>query len=105
MRHWKIQTAPKTDHITGDGTELTQRPYPIVCDDWGNVVGLPTVSRVVGFVRDLARMEVDFSWHEVAARHIAEDEVVGMYVVIQAPDGHWATLMTAVETFETLPAA
>lgn len=102
MRHFKIQPASLTDHITDDGTELTKRPYPIVCDDWGNVEGMATVKRVVGFVRDLARHQVDFSWHEVAARHVAEDEIVGMYVVIQAPDGHWATLVPAVETFETL---
>jgi hypothetical protein len=105
LQLYKIQPAPRTDHITDDGTELTQRPYPIVVDASGNAAENQAlnVARVVGFVRDLARMEVDFSWHEVAAGHIAMADVVGMYVIIQNREGAWSTLMTAVESFVKLP--
>lgn len=103
MKLYRIQPAPRTDHITSDGTELTQRPYPIVCDGAGNVEGMPSVSRVVGFVRDLARQQVDVSWHEVAAVHVPLSDMVGTYVVVQDRSGNWSTLVTAVESLVVLP--
>jgi len=101
---FKIQPAPKTDHITSDGTELQQRPYPIVVDEYGDVPEpgqrSTGVVRVVGFTKDLARQEIDVPWWMFMRGRCAMSDLVGSYVVIEQASGQLATLMTAVETFE-----
>lgn len=107
MKLYKIQPAPSVDFITGDGHELTKLPYPIVADKYGQIPEQAQVLgfvRVVGFVRDLARQEVDLYWRN-AIHPTFKGELVGMYVVVENAEGRLSTLVTAVQTFEVLPEA
>lgn len=104
MPMFKIQPAPHTDHITKDGTELTKLPYPIFADNKGNVVGgeegghwQGTVTRVIGFQKDLAVSQIDLSW---GAAQKDLGQVVGMYLVTSNKDGDWDVHQTAVESIE-----
>jgi hypothetical protein len=98
MRVITLQPADRTDHITEDGTELTQRPYPFhVRADDGHIErqdfwrGNPL--QVVGFAERLDGRAVDVFW-----RTIAEDpqRAVGMYVVTADSRGGWATHLSAI---------
>lgn len=99
----KLQPASHTDHITADGTELQQLPYPFFVTPAGHIEkqdlwqGRPY--RVVGFVSDLASQRVDLWW--LAA---AEDpqQAVGMYIVTIDVGGRIATRLTAVSSVEVL---
>ena len=97
--HYKIQPAAFTDQLTSDGAQLAKKPYPIVCDQRGNVLESPLISKVIGFVADLSRQEVDLHWRE---RTLADD-VVGMYLIVADHGGAWSTLSTAIESFTVLP--
>ncbi len=79
-----LQPAAHVDHITEDGTELTKLPYPFHVNVHGEIQrqdfwkGNP--ERVVGFVSDLHRQEVDLSWDEVYGD---PQRAVGQYVITQ----------------------
>lgn len=100
---FKIQPAPIPDHITEDGVTLSRRPYPIIVDADGLTPegGALDIVKVIGFVRDLSKQVVNLWWDD-----LMEDRdwtyPVGMYVIIQNRAGGWATLSTAVETFEEI---
>jgi hypothetical protein len=93
----KLQPAPRTDHITADGHELTQLPYPLhvltfngrVLDDWADCV--------VGFARDLAKQQVDLWWEDYVKGE--PEDAVGMYVVIRTK-GQYSALSTAIMKVE-----
>lgn len=95
-----LQPSALTDHITDDGVELTQLPYPFHVDADGLVgrqdfwKGDPY--RVIGFVADLARQEVDLWWEAVADGD--EQRAVGMYLITQNQLGDMATHLTAIES-------
>lgn len=97
----KLQPASRTDHITDDGTELTQRPYPFWVNDDGDILGgLPTMGvRVIGFQIDLARHELDLRWADVRAD---PQLAVGKYLVASDADGGWSVHMPAIETVEVM---
>jgi hypothetical protein len=99
---YKIQPAPIPDHITDDGETLSRRPYPIMVDRDGftPVSGAQDIAKVIGFVRDLAKHQIDVRWHEVSTDPDSPYYPVGMYVIVQNRAGQWATLSTAVDTFE-----
>lgn len=92
-----LQPAAHVDHITEDGTELTKLPYPFHVNVHGEIQrqefwkGNP--ERVVGFVSDLARQEVDLSWDEV---YSDPQRAVGQYVITQDSEGGWATHQLAI---------
>lgn len=95
-----LQPAPNVDHITDDGTELTRLPYPfhVRADDGGierQDFWQGSVARVVGFVADLNRQEVDLWWRDAAKD---PQRAVGMYVITQDDKGDMATQMTAIST-------
>jgi hypothetical protein len=100
-----VQPASYVDHITEDGTELTKLPYPFhaVGDRTGEIMnqelwqGRP--KRVVGFVSDLHRQEVDLFWLDRRFLNNPQ-QVVGMYLVTQDSDGGMAVHNTAIETVE-----
>ena len=94
---YKIQPAPRPDHMTSDGTVLHQWPYPLFVDETSEVHQSHSFNAVVGFVRDLAHQVIDFRLADVIN---GDENVIGAYVVVQDHDGGWATLITAVETFE-----
>lgn len=95
----RVQPSDFTDQITGDGAELTKRPYPFFVRKDGSVgrqdfwAGL--VVRVVGFQRDLAVAAVDLSWTEAWADPA---RAVGMYLVTSNESGEWSTHQTAIES-------
>lgn len=94
-----LHLADYTDHITGDGTELTKRPYPFHVDAKGNILG----SRgdavcVVGFQNDAARQQVDLYWPDYIRGY--PQRAVGKYLITQAADGKLSTQICAVERVE-----
>lgn len=97
-----LQPSRCVDHVTPDGTELTQRPYPFRVSEDGAILnqeywqGSP--NHVVGFVGDLRRHEVDVYW-----RHVVADpqRAVGMYLITADADGTWAVHVVAVESVTT----
>lgn len=101
MPTFKIQNAPRIDHITDDGTAMTQLPYPIHADDTGQVqvpeIHAGTLVRVIGFQEDLARHEIDLWWADAQKD---PTQAVGMYVVTTDDKGGMGVHMTAVDTFE-----
>jgi hypothetical protein len=94
MRMLVLQPSPRTDHITEDGQELQQVPYPIYANEKGvGMLGAKDV-RVVGFQRRLDVQRLDVHWDEVWAD---PDRAVGLYVVLDQ-DGQWATEVAAIES-------
>jgi len=97
---YMIQPSEFTDHITGDGTELTKMPYPFYVNEDGTVQrqdfwrGDP--ARVVGFQKDSAVQQVDLRWAEAKTDPAA---VVGMYLVTADSKGNLASHDNAVSKF------
>lgn len=98
-----IHLAEFTDQITADGIELTKLPYPLFVDSGGKVgrqdIWQGVVSRVIGFVSDLAVQQVDLSWHRAKADPQC---AVGMYLITEDSAGVWRTHVTAVESVEMI---
>lgn len=92
-----LQPAAHVDQITDDGTELTKLPYPFHVNAAGEIQrqefwnGNP--ERVIGFVSDLHRQEVDLDW-DVVFRD--PQRAVGQYVITQDKSGTWATHTLAI---------
>jgi hypothetical protein len=93
-----VQPADRTDQLTADGTELTQRPYPFhVVADTGEIIpqefwkGHP--ARAVGFAARLDIQQIDLWWVD-AARD--PQRAVGMYLVTENTDGGMDIHQTAV---------
>jgi hypothetical protein len=89
MRVITVQPSDRTDHLSPDGTELTQRPYPFhVVADTGAILnqtlwrGRPL--RAVGFAAWLNVQQVDLWWRD-AARD--PQSAVGMYLITENADG------------------
>lgn len=95
----KLQPAPHTDQVLGDGTELTQLPYPFyVTEDGTGHVGSQEF-RAVGFQKDLARHRIDLHWVDV----VKDPQLaVGKYLVTQDKGGGWAVNMSAIDHVEVL---
>lgn len=94
-----LQPAPRTDHITADGTELTQLPYPF------HVAADGTVQRqdfwhgnpksVVGFAHDPSVQRVDLWWDDAVKD---PQQAVGKYVVTRDDKGGMAVHVIAIES-------
>lgn len=108
-----LQPSAHTDHITADGTELTQLPYPFHVDAATGLIGRQDFWRgdplaVVGFVADPARIEIDLTWREYVeglAGHDRDDlvpadptSIVGMYVITRDDKGQWGTHVAAISS-------
>lgn len=84
----KLQPSPRVDHITDDGHEMTQLPYPFYVAEDGSVErqdfwrGDPAA--VVGFQKDLAVQQIDLWWRDAVKD---PQKAVGMYVVTTGPKG------------------
>lgn len=98
-----LQPAAHVDQITDDGDELTRLPYPFHVNVHGEIQrqdfwkGNP--ERVIGFVSDLYRQEVDLDWDEVFRD---PQRAVGQYVITQDKSGTWATHTLAIWKAEAL---
>lgn len=98
---FKIQNAPRVDHITTDGTELTQMPFPFFVGRDGKIgrqdVWNGSPLRVVGFQRDLSVQQIDLWW-----KAAVEDpsRAVGMYLVTADSRGEFSGHLTAVDSVE-----
>lgn len=104
MRHFKLQTAPVPDAYTKEGEVLTKLPYPIVVDENGFTLvddRASSISRVIGFTRDLAKQVIDLWWFDVDLNE--PNEILGFYVIVQDKvTGKWATLYTALIEFSEI---
>jgi hypothetical protein len=95
-----LQPSEYVDHITEDGAELTRLPYPFHCTDDGRIKrqdiwrGKP--ARMVGFVSDLNRQEVDLYWESFRAGD--PEAVVGLYMVTQNSDNTIGAQVHAVKS-------
>lgn len=94
-----IQPSARTDHITEDGTELQQLPYPFHVNEVGEIQRQDfwqgKVLRVVGLQRDLARHEIDIWWNEVWAE---PDRALNNYVVTLDSEGGMAVHVGAISS-------
>lgn len=89
-----FQPSDRTDHITPDGTELTQRPYPIAVADDGTVISIHG-GELLGFADDLAVERIDHRWADVRDD---PQEVVGKYAVIRDAGGVVSVHLNAIMT-------
>lgn len=89
-----FQPSDRTDRITPDGQELTQRPYPIAVTDDGTVVSIHG-GRLLGFADDLAVERVDHWWDDVRDD---PQGAVGKYAVIRAASGVVSVHLNAIMT-------
>jgi hypothetical protein len=100
----RVQPAPRIDNLTADGRELTQLPYPLFVSEDGSVGRQDfwngRISRVVGFMRDLAVQQVDLWWKNAWTEPA---RAIGMYVVAVSADGSMFNLDTAVESITEEP--
>jgi hypothetical protein len=95
MKIYTFQPSDRTDHITEDGTELTQRPYPFAVFDNGDIVNAEVVGtqRTVGLACDLAVTHVDVWWRDVVKD---PQQAVGKYLITQDANGNYATQTCAI---------
>ena len=94
MQLLTLQPSARTDHITADGTELQQLPYPFFVEqDGSGRVGHQKL-QVIGFQHDLAVKTIDITWPEVWAD---PQLAVGKYIVTQ-DEGGWSTHLCAIST-------
>lgn len=97
MKIVTLQPSPRTDHITEDGQEFTQLPYPFHVTETGEVLrqdfwrGDP--ARIVGFTKEPQPGRLVYTWEEVAAD---PQRAVGLYIVSQDRAGRWAVHVIAV---------
>ena len=94
-----VQPSSYVDHITADGAQLTKKPYPFSALPDGTLYPRGSrgeVSRLVGFVADSARHEVDLYWEFEFLND--PQKAVGMCLVVQNADGSMATQVTAIES-------
>jgi hypothetical protein len=100
MTTYRIQPSEHTDQITDAGQELQRLPFPFYADSDGMVQRQDfwrgKVFKVIGFVGDLARQDIDLTWSEATAR---PDEVPGKYLVTSDTWDTWSTHISAVKTF------
>lgn len=102
-RYISLQPAPKTDHITADGAELTQLPYPFHVNAETGKIDQQWIFEgweVVGFQRDLAIQQVDLWWDDYVQGD--PQAAVGMYVVTRDGEGGMSSHMTAVQSVQVL---
>lgn len=94
----KFQPGPVVDGFADDGTELTKLPYPIYAERGGVIHGwrvntAPYPPKIIGFVADPSRQEVDLWWE-----HITDlQKTVGMYLVTST-NGEWSTNVIAIQS-------
>lgn len=98
MRIFSIQCNPIPSGITDDGQIMTSMPYPFLANSGGRIAaqeiwkGHPL--RIVGFVKDLKRQEVDLWWADMVVGNT--DDAIGMYLITKNKDGTMGVHMTAV---------
>lgn len=92
-----FQPSDRTDRITPDGQELTQRPYPIAVTDDGTVVSIHS-GELLGFADDLAVERINHRWADIRNE---PQGAVGKYAVIRDASGvvsvHLNAIMTVTE--------
>jgi hypothetical protein len=99
----KLQPAEFIDNISDDGHIGRKLPYPFYITEAGYVEGQDfwrgDPIRVVGFQRDLARMEIDLWWSDaVREPHSA----IGMYLVTTDAKGGMGVHQTAIASIEVI---
>lgn len=97
MKTITVQPAPHTDHVTEDGTELTQLPYPFHVAEDGSIGRQDfwngRVARVVGFTARPEAGPIVLTWREVWAD---PEKAVGRYLITSDSAGRWSTHLSAI---------
>lgn len=94
-----LQPSPRVDHLTEDGTELTQLPYPFHVDAKGDIQrqdfwrGNP--AKVIGFTNDPAVQRVDLWWDDAVKD---PQQAVGKYVVTRDDKGGMSVHVIAIQS-------
>jgi hypothetical protein len=97
-----VQPSEYVDQIV-DGHEMTKLPYPYYVNTDGTIDrqdfwrGDPI--RVVGFVADSARQEVDLWWTEAEKD---PNQVIGMYLITSDTEEIWSTHETAISVVKII---
>lgn len=94
-----LQPSARTDHITDDGHELQQLPYPFHVDVQGLIQRQDfwqgKVYRVIGFTAKPEAGFIDLSWR---AAWDDPEKAVGKYVVTSDDKGDWSTHILAIQS-------
>jgi hypothetical protein len=96
MKIITVQPSAVTDHITGDGHELQQLPYPFHIREDGQLDGsfwATQADAAVGFQAKLGVPTIDLWWRDAVAE---PERAVGMYLVTRKGE-HWATWEIAIQ--------
>lgn len=94
-----LQPSARVDHITKDGVELTQLPYPFHADEHGDVLrqdfwdGNP--ARIVGFQKYLDVPRIDRTFNEIWEN---PELAIRMYVITADTDGRFSTHTLAIQS-------
>jgi hypothetical protein len=101
MKIITLQPSPRTDHITEDGTELTQLPYPFHVTETGDVLrqdfwqGDPAV--VIGFQDRVDVQQVDLWWQDVVDD---PQRAIGKYAITMDTVGNYSTRVIAIASVD-----
>lgn len=99
----KLQPAAYIDNIYEGGYVGTKLPYPFFVNEDGNVgrqdFWRGAIVRVIGFQRDLAKMQIDVRWVE-AIDDLSK--VIGMYLVTSDENATYGVHQTAIIEAEVL---
>lgn len=94
-----LQPSARTDHITDDGTELQQLPYPFHVDEHAHVLRQDfwrgRVARVIGFTDRPEPGNITVTWSEAWADPA---QVVGKYLVTADDVDQWSTHVSAIQS-------
>lgn len=94
-----LQPSARTDHITDDGHELQQLPYPFHVDERGFVQRQDfwqgKVFRVIGFTARPEPGNLVTSWPEVWRDPAL---AVNKYLVTSDEDGEWSSHVMAIQS-------
>lgn len=94
-----FQPSSHTDHITEDGTELQQRPYPFACLEDGTIISAQVsvdCAQVVGVADGLADEHIDHHWSEIVKD---PDLAKGRYIITRGKSPRsYASHVNAVES-------
>jgi hypothetical protein len=94
-----LQPSARVDHITEDGTELTQLPYPFhVAEDgyvWRQDFWQGRVLRVIGFQTTLHEHRITVPWADAWKD---PEDAVGRYLVTEDRNGTWSTHVMAIQS-------
>jgi hypothetical protein len=97
-----IQNAPVVDHISADGQEYTQLPYPFHVAPSGLIQQQDfwrgKVAKVIGFQNSAFEQRIDLWWSELLWDEFLEGKIRGKYLVVADDKGSMSNFTSPVDT-------